>query len=129
MAGPIRVISDGILIDTITTALAADPRLAAGIDPAGHGGHRIAPAGAITYRPRRAVARLVRLRDGQCRFPSCTITADRCQLDHIVPFDHDDPTSGGWSIAENLHCLCAQHHQLKTSQFWTITRLTGHAEL
>lgn len=126
---PIPVISDGLLFDHLTARLREDPSLASGVDPAGHGAHTEPPPGAVTYRPRRAVARLARLRDGHCRFPGCTINAARCQIDHIVAFDHDDPVAGGWSIEENLHCLCAQHHQLKTSGYWEVTRLAGDAEL
>ncbi|MFC9787782.1 hypothetical protein [Rhodococcus sp. NPDC127528] len=44
--------------------------------------------------------------------------ADRCQIDHIVPFDHDRPRLGGWTIATNLQCLCLLHHQLKTTGYW-----------
>lgn len=128
-AQPVPVISDGLLADIIMSRVLDEPALADGIDPDGHSWWPAPPPGALVYRPRRGDASLVRLRDGHCRFPGCTIDADRCQLDHIVPFDHADPHAGGWSVPGNLHCLCRQHHQLKTSGFWRVVRLGGNAEL
>jgi len=61
------------------------------------------------YRLSRALRELVIARDRVCAEPHCTTAADRCEIDHIQPFD-----SGGTSAAENLQPLCKRHHQLKT---------------
>ncbi|BCI55888.1 hypothetical protein NIIDNTM18_51660 [Mycolicibacterium litorale] len=66
------------------------------------------------YQPTAAVERFVRMRDLTCRFPGCDRPAERCDLDHTIPFNHVDPSSGGHTVADNLKCLCRQHHRLKT---------------
>jgi hypothetical protein len=42
------------------------------------------------------------------------VPADSCELDHVVPFNHADPTAGGWTIEANIECMCKDHHDLKT---------------
>ncbi|MDQ2721875.1 MAG: HNH endonuclease [Actinomycetota bacterium] len=71
------------------------------------------------------LARLVRARDGRCRFPGCGVPARNCDLDHILAFNHDNPSAGGATTAENLHCLCRWHHRLKTRGDWTVRLQTG----
>jgi len=64
-----------------------------GVGPAQPPGHVPDPEAFVwRYRPSTKLARLVRARDGQCRYPGCGVTAVRCDLDHVVPFDHDNPT-------------------------------------
>jgi Domain of unknown function (DUF222) len=82
-------------------------------DPTAHG----IPA-EVRYRPTADTAGVVRARDQHCRFPSCTIDAQRCELDHVVPFDHAAPDLGGRTTVANLQCLCKFHHQLKTTGLW-----------
>jgi Domain of unknown function (DUF222) len=60
------------------------------------------------YRPSAALAEFVRMRDLYCRFPGCDVPADRCDIDHTVPF----PV--GLTHASNLKCECRQHHLMKT---------------
>ncbi len=72
-----------------------------------------------------ALARLVRLRDGRCRFPGCGVPARRTDLDHREPFHHADPRAGGPTVRENLFCLCRFHHRAKTAGFWSYTHLGG----
>ncbi len=67
------------------------------------------------YRPPPRVAELVTARDGTCRFPSCRRPAERCDLDHTVPFDR-----GGLTCACNLGAQCRSHHQLKQDPRWTL---------
>src|SRR5699024_6067322 len=69
----------------------------------------------LRYRPGTALARTVRLRDGTCRHPGCTVPADYCDLDHLVPFDHSDPATGGHTEECNLGCFCRRHHRFNHS--------------
>ena len=77
------------------------------------------------YHPSSKLGRLVRARDGHCKFPGCGVATARCDLDHGQPFDHDNPTAGGPTTAHNLQCLCRWHHCLKTRGDWTVTALPG----
>ncbi len=71
----------------------------------------------VTRRARRApTARLVRTRDGTCRFPGCATPARRCHLDHLTPYTHGGPTHPA-----NLITLCQRHHRLKHHGGWTLT--------
>ncbi|MEZ0353601.1 HNH endonuclease signature motif containing protein [Mycobacterium sp. pR1184] len=71
-------------------------------------------AEALRYQPSAALERFVRCRDLTCRFPGCSRPAVGCDIDHTIPFNHQDPTAGGLTVAHNLKCLCRQHHRLKT---------------
>jgi hypothetical protein len=71
-------------------------------------------AAALTYQPSAALERFVRCRDLTCRFPGCDVSAQYCDIDHTIPFNHDNPAAGGMTVASNLKCLCRQHHRLKT---------------
>ena len=75
----------------------------------------------LRYRPGAALARTVRLRDGTCRHPGCTVPADYCDLDHLIPFDHSDPATGGHTEECNLGCFCRRHHRFKHSSGWHYT--------
>ncbi|WP_235840637.1 HNH endonuclease signature motif containing protein [Corynebacterium liangguodongii] len=50
-------------------------------------------------------------RDGVCLWPGCQRPAEKCQLDHRVPYDE-----GGATTPSNLYSLCATHHNLKTDR-------------
>jgi hypothetical protein len=50
----------------------------------------------------------VRCRDLTCRFPGCDRPAERCDVDHTVPYP------GGPTHPSNLKCLCRLHHLVKT---------------
>ena len=62
------------------------------------------------------------LRDRTCVFPWCTRPARRCDIDHVVEFDHDADTDGrpqpGPTTTSNLAALCRFHHRLKTHSAW-----------
>jgi len=72
-------------------------------------------AGPVAYRPHAALVRLVRARDGTCRFPGCSTSAERTDVDHVVPFP------GGPTVRENLASLCRKHHRLKHHAGWRLT--------
>ena len=59
------------------------------------------------YVPSTAIRRTVQVRDLACVFPGCTTAADRCELDHTVPWPH------GPTCPCNLAALCKHHHRLK----------------
>ena len=60
--------------------------------------------------------RMVEARHHYCSVPWCAVPARVCEKDHIEPFNHQDPESGGLTVMENLHPLCKRHHQLKTQK-------------
>jgi hypothetical protein len=62
---------------------------------------------------------VIRLRDGYCRFPGCNAPAERCEVDHAVPYDAGGPTDL-WDLGP----LCKFHHQMKTGGYWHI--ITSH---
>jgi hypothetical protein len=58
--------------------------------------------------PSARLAEAIKLRAGSCGFPTCTVPADRCDIDHHNPAP-DGPTSG-----TNLDPFCRRHHRGKT---------------
>jgi hypothetical protein len=58
--------------------------------------------------PSARLAEAIKIRAGTCRFPTCTVPADRCDLDHHEPHPHG-PTSG-----TNQDPFCRRHHRGKT---------------
>lgn len=81
-----------------------------------------------SYRPGTVLRQAVVARDQTCTFPHCERSADRSDLDHIVPFDHGldgaarPPGTRGQTRADNLHPLCRRHHLLKTHGGWDVVR-------
>ena len=69
------------------------------------------------YKPTPAVETHVNARDQHCRFPGCHRRA-RTELDHTIPFDHENPESGGQTTPNNLKRLCKHHHRTKTHARW-----------
>ena len=67
------------------------------------------------YRPPPWLQRLVRSRDGTCRFPGCTIQAARCDIDHVIAHPR------GPTEEPNLMCLCRHHHRLKQQERWQVS--------
>lgn len=112
----------------LEAAIAADPTLGLALHPDGHGGLALPPPGALAYRPTTALAERIRYRDRTCRHPGCDVPAQQCEIDHIVPYFHRNPSTGGWTIDTNLHCLCRYHHSLKTMGLWTPVMLADGVE-
>jgi Domain of unknown function (DUF222) len=79
--------------------------------------------GTTRYTPPAHLAAHVVARDQTCVFPGCRVRADRCDLDHRVPFDADG--GNGATSDANLSALCRPHHRLKQQRGW---RLTGYAD-
>ncbi|EAP98409.1 hypothetical protein JNB_15633 [Janibacter sp. HTCC2649] len=67
-----------------------------------------------SYRVPDPMARLIRLRDGSCRFPACGVPSRQCDLDHVRPW----PV--GPTTPSNLMCLCRRHHQIKQRDGWSV---------
>jgi hypothetical protein len=58
--------------------------------------------------PSAQLAQAIKIRAGTCRFPTCTVPADRCDL------DHHEPIPGGVTSATNMDPFCRRHHRGKT---------------
>ena len=76
--------------------------------------------GTSRYTPPAHLAAHVVARDQTCVFPGCRIRADRCDLDHRVPFDAD--SGNGATSDVNLSALCRPHHRLKQQPGWRLAR-------
>ncbi len=57
---------------------------------------------------RGRLRRGIEVRDRQCAHPLCETRVDRCQVDHVVPFD-----AGGETTAANGRLLCGFHNRLR----------------
>lgn len=68
------------------------------------------------YRPTPAMVEHVRAVDGVCRAPGCQVPADRCDLDHVVPWPVGPTTPGN---AQSLSRGC---HHPKTAGLWSAAR-------
>ncbi|WP_175414036.1 HNH endonuclease signature motif containing protein [Agrococcus sp. SGAir0287] len=68
-----------------------------------------------TYAPTAAQRRLLRARDGRCRFPGCGAAARDDDVDHTIAWEEGGTTSLG-----NLAHLCRRHHTLKHATAWTV---------
>lgn len=55
-----------------------------------------------------------------CSMPGCPRRAQTSEVDHIIPFDHDNPEIGGLTQFGNLHYLCKRHHQAKTDRKFSV---------
>ncbi len=64
------------------------------------------------YRPTLRMAQQVAALDGICQAPGCTVPADRCDVDHEVPW----PT--GTTTVRNLKSRHRRHHNHKTRGTW-----------
>jgi Domain of unknown function (DUF222) len=54
------------------------------------------------------LAQAIKIRAGTCRFPTCTVPAERCDL------DHHDPAPRGPTSGTNMDPFCRRHHRGKT---------------
>lgn len=74
--------------------------------------------GRTTYRPPAALDVKVRARDGMCRAPGCTRSAEKTDLDHTIAWE-----DGGETSERNLVSLCRRHHNLKTHLNWSYEQM------
>jgi hypothetical protein len=58
-----------------------------------------------------ATRRAIELRDRTCTHPFCDVPAERCQIDHIVPY-----ALGGPTTQENGRVLCGFHNRLRNQR-------------
>ncbi len=58
-----------------------------------------------------ATRRAIELRDRTCTHPFCDVPAERCQIDHIVPY-----ALGGQTTQENGRLLCGFHNRLRNQR-------------
>ncbi len=63
--------------------------------------------------PTVGLRRRLDVRDGGCRFPTCTRPAPRCHAHHVVHWAAGGPTS-----EDNLLLLCSRHHHLVHEGGW-----------
>lgn len=80
---------------------------------------RSVAVGDRTYRPKQDVRDQVVTAYPTCIFTGCSRPSRCCDLDHLVPFRHDDPDQGGATRLGNLFPVCRRHHRLKTLGGWT----------
>ncbi|RYG77933.1 HNH endonuclease [Yimella sp. RIT 621] len=64
------------------------------------------------YEPTPRIREFVQQRDQTCRFPMCTRTAIRCDIDHVIEWPQ------GPTVGHNLAALCRHHHDAKTKKHW-----------
>ena len=69
---------------------------------------RLLDATELGRYPSALLAQAIKIRAGTCRFPTCTVPAARCDLDHHEPVPRG-PTSGS-----NMDPFCRRHHRGKT---------------
>ena len=58
--------------------------------------------------PSKRLAEAIQIRAGTCKHPTCTVPADRCDI------DHHDPQPRGPTAGHNLDPGCRRHHRGKT---------------
>ncbi|NNM44767.1 HNH endonuclease signature motif containing protein [Knoellia koreensis] len=114
----VRLKTSTPLICDPNTGAVTSGRIPAGLGPPGKT-TRNAATPVRSYAMPTRMQRLVRLRDGHCRFPGCTIAARFCDIDHVVPWPI------GATDPANLICLCRRHHRIKQRQGWQAILLAG----
>ncbi|CAN7665891.1 HNH endonuclease signature motif containing protein [Mycolicibacterium frederiksbergense] len=60
------------------------------------------------YQPSRTLTEFIRCRDLTCRWPGCNVAAERCDIDHTVPWPY------GPTHPSNTKLYCRIHHLIKT---------------
>lgn len=66
---------------------------------------------ADTHDPGVVLAGHVLTRDQTCRFPTCNVTAEYCDIDHTIAYPK------GPTVGDNLGSPCRRHHRAKQAGF------------
>ncbi|WP_171006972.1 HNH endonuclease signature motif containing protein [Brevibacterium sp. 2SA] len=77
-------------------------------------------AQAKTYAIPQQVRRTLISQWTVCTVPGCRRTAEKSEIDHVDPYNHDDPSHGGLTRFGNLHPLCKKDHALKTARRYSV---------
>ncbi|WP_166657678.1 HNH endonuclease signature motif containing protein [Ilumatobacter fluminis] len=72
-------------------------------------------AGRTVRHANRAQRRALRAMYRTCGFGDCDVAFDRCEMHHIVPWEH-----GGSTDLDNLIPLCSRHHHVVHEGGWTL---------
>ncbi|MHB1165073.1 MAG: DNA (cytosine-5-)-methyltransferase, partial [Candidatus Nanopelagicales bacterium] len=102
-AGPVAADEARDLIATLPPDAALTLRRLVADPLTGH----LLDAGRTTYRIPDPLRAFITARDGTCRFPGCRRRADRCQVDHATPWDHDGTTSPA-NLGNPKYDLCSR---------------------
>ncbi|GAA4193896.1 DUF222 domain-containing protein [Gryllotalpicola kribbensis] len=70
-----------------------------------------------SYRIPAGLRRVLRIRDGHCRAPACTLSSRYTDVDHAVDYARGGPTS-----LANTSELCEGHHYVKHEGGWSLTQ-------
>jgi hypothetical protein len=68
-------------------------------------------------RPDGGTRRHVQMRDQGCVYPGCRAPAQRCDLDHCIPY-----SEGGTTHRHQMYALCRYHHVNRHRYRWTHVR-------
>lgn len=71
-------------------------------------------------KPPKDLKRVLRSRDGRCRFPGCNRRPAGCDIDHTTARE-----AGGRTDHNNLGHLCPAHHKTKHKGGWELQQLHG----
>ncbi|WP_166657366.1 HNH endonuclease signature motif containing protein [Ilumatobacter fluminis] len=72
-------------------------------------------AGRTVRHANRAQRRALRAMYRTCGFGDCDVAFDRCEMHHIVPWEH-----GGSTDLDNLIPLCSRHHHVVHEGDWAL---------
>ncbi len=72
-------------------------------------------AGRTVRHANRAQRRALRAMYRTCGFGDCDVAFDRCEMHHIVPWEH-----GGSTDLDNLIPLCSRHHHVVHEGGWAL---------
>ncbi|MDT0165160.1 DUF222 domain-containing protein [Actinotalea sp. AC32] len=116
---PAELAGYGPIPAALARAVAADARWTfLAVDPSSG---QVVDRSTGTYRPTAELTRAILDRDVTCTFPGCRVAAQRCDLDHTIPFDPARPATEQTTLS-NLAALCRHHHRLKTHARWIPSR-------
>jgi hypothetical protein len=88
------------------------------IDCDNHGRHALEG-----YVPSQRDREIVERANATCAHPYCRRKARKCDCDHVVAFDPENPGRGPTCPKCNLAPLCRHHHRLKTHTGWRYWKL------